>query len=215
MIGTGWDVRINNIYIKASIPEGATKEDIRVFGHGPLTGESEITDSRNVEFKVPAVSAGTFVETRVMFPNKLVPDSKNIVPKDALQDILTHEKKLAEEANLERERAREYVKQQQEKQKGCLLLVVLFSILLPLWFVIIIYVYLKYDREFRHSFSVNITENYRRIHSCRNECTHEYGQKYIHEILCINLWIWLGKGIFCLKLVVDRKSLLGLKLLIT
>jgi len=76
MIGTGWDVRINNIYIKASIPEGATKEDIRVFGHGPLTGESEITDSRNVEFKVPAVSAGTFVETRVMFPNKLVPDSK-------------------------------------------------------------------------------------------------------------------------------------------
>lgn len=153
MIGTQWDVPINDIYIKVTIPKGATEEDVRVFGHGPLTGESEIIDSENVEFKVPEISAGTFVETRVMFPNKLVPDAKNFISKNALEDILAHEKKLAEEANLEREKARDYVRQlEEERLKQYRIGSTIFSLLLPLWLILIVYIYIKYDKEFKHSF---------------------------------------------------------------
>jgi uncharacterized membrane protein len=213
MIGTGWDVRINNIYIKVSIPEGATKEDIRVFGHGPLTGESEIIDSRNIEFKVPVVSAGTFVETRVMFPNKLVPDSKNIVPEDALQDILTHEKELAEEANLERERAREYVKQQQEKQRKLSLIgSILFGILLPLWFVLIIYIYLKYDREFRHGF---FGQYYRELPGeytpAEMSVLMSMGKVYPRDIMATLMDLVRKRYLFLEEVNVDRKSLFGTK----
>ncbi len=213
MIGTGWDVRINNIYIKVSMPEGATKEDIRVFGHGPLTGESEIIDSRNIEFKVPVVSVGTFVETRVMFPNKLVPNSKNIVSKDALQDILAHEKKLAEEANLERERAREYLKQQQEKQRKLSLIgSILFGILLPLWFVLIIYIYLKYDREFRHSF---FGQYYRELPGeytpAEMSVLMSMGRVYPRDIMATLMDLIRKKYLLLEEVSVDRKSLFGSK----
>ena len=49
-----------------------------------LIGESSILDSSNVEFKVPSVSPGTFVETLVLFPIKLVPLASNIVNENAL-----------------------------------------------------------------------------------------------------------------------------------
>lgn len=213
MIGTSWDVRINNIYIKISIPEGVTKEDIRVFGHGPLTGESEIIDSRNIEFKVPAVSAGTFVETRVMFPNKLVPDSKNIVPKDALQDILTHEKKLAQEANLERERAREYLRQRQEKQRKLSLIgSILFGIFLPLWFVLILHIYLKYDREFRHGF---FGQYYRELPGeytpAEMSVLMSMGRVHPRDIMATLMDLVRKRYLLLEEVSVDRKSLFGTK----
>jgi len=213
MIGTGWDVRINNIYIKVTIPEGATKEEISVFAHGPLTGESEIVDSRNVEFKVPVVSAGTFVETRVMFPNKLVPNSKNIVSKDALQDILTHERKLAEEANLERERAREHVKQEEEKQRRLSLAgSILFGVLLPLWLVLMIYIYLKYDREFRHSF---FGKYYRELPGeytpAEMSVLMSMGRVYPRDIMATLMDLVRKRYLLLEEVNVDKKSLFGVR----
>lgn len=153
MIGTGWEVPIENIHIRISLPKGATKEDIRVFGHGPLTGESEIIDSQNVEFRVPEISPKVFMETRVLFPNKLVPDSKNILSTNALQDILSQEKELAKKANMEREEAREFLRMQERKIKNLALLgKVLLGLLLPLWFLLMIFIYIKYDKEFKHRF---------------------------------------------------------------
>lgn len=164
LIDTGWKTRLENIYIRITLPEGALKEDIKVFAHGPLTGESSIIDARNVEFKVPDVSPGTFAETLVVFPPKLVPGSGNVVNKDALPGIMENEQKLADEANKIRENARNQVQDQQERQRqqelelsrlasavgpfGMIAAILLFLF----WFFLIIYIYIKYDRELKHNF---------------------------------------------------------------
>ena len=37
IVDSGWDIPLNNINITITIPEGAAREDLRVFAHGPLT----------------------------------------------------------------------------------------------------------------------------------------------------------------------------------
>lgn len=153
LVDTGWQTKLDNIDIKITLPEGALKEQIRVFAHGPLTGESSILDARTLAFTVPSVSPGTFVETLVLFPTKLVPLAKNTVQKNALDDILANEAKLAEEANLLREQAKQQVIKEEQSLARRKAVGLPLSILLFLaWFVLIIYIYLKYDRELRHSF---------------------------------------------------------------
>ncbi len=105
MVGKNWETTVNNVKINITLPEGALKEDIRVFAHGPLTGESRIIDGQSSEFTVPSVSPGTFFETRVLFPAKLLPESSNQVDKNVLQEILDQEGIWAREANEQREKA--------------------------------------------------------------------------------------------------------------
>ena len=104
IIDSGWDIPLNNITITITIPEGAQKEDLRVFAHGPLTGSSEIVDGRTFYFTVPSVS-GRFVETLAIFPRDLIPASTNTFDRNELETILENEQRLADEANKEREEA--------------------------------------------------------------------------------------------------------------
>ncbi len=104
MIDSGWDVGINNITITMTIPEGATKEDLKVFAHGPLTGESIIVDSRTFTFKAPYLG-GEFLETLVIFPPELIGSSTNGFDEVKLPQILENEQVLADEANQQREEA--------------------------------------------------------------------------------------------------------------
>ena len=160
MIDTGWQVRLENIYIKVNIPEGAGREDIKVFAHGPLTGVSKILDEWNAEFTVPYVDPGTFVETRVLFPTAIVPNARKIIQKDALEDIMKTEAELAEKANRQREEARKYIREQEEKRLKKEAMIkrlrpvgnILTAVLFVFWFFIIIRIYLKYDRELKPSF---------------------------------------------------------------
>lgn len=96
IIDSGWDVDIDNVYILISLPAGAKKEEIRVFGHGPLTGKSRIINSESVDFIVPILPASSFLETRVLFPTTLVSGSSNVQNKEAFAEI------MAEEANLKK-----------------------------------------------------------------------------------------------------------------
>jgi len=164
VIGTEWQTRLDNIKIKVTLPSGATKEELKVFAHGPLEGESTILDSSNVEFKVPSVSPGTFVETLVLFPVKLVPLASNIKNENALPRIMANEASLADKANIAREDAREYEKWEiqnniEKQAQRDLNLKQMKSIGNPLailfilaWFLIISYIYKKYDEEFKQDF---------------------------------------------------------------
>jgi hypothetical protein len=110
-------------------------------------------DSRNVEFKVPSVSPGVFVETLVLFPTKLVPEAKNVVNENALERIMANEGKLAEEANIIREEARQQVQREEElREKLRSVGTVLSILLIILWFPVIFHIYRKYDKELSHSF---------------------------------------------------------------
>lgn len=167
LVDSNWDVSLNNILINIRLPEGARQDEIRVFGHGPLTGESRIKDDRNVVFELAYSTPGYWVETRVLFPAGLVPQSSNIKDEEALPRVMEEEKKLADEANREREMARaqvaEYERRRLEEEKrraaeqarkdamrplGNALVGALFLS----WFAVIIYIYIKYDKEYEHSF---------------------------------------------------------------
>lgn len=116
IIDSGWDIPLNNINITVTIPEGAAREDLRVFAHGPLTGESAIVDNRTFSFTVPSVG-GEFVETLVIFPPELIPESTNVFDRDELQTILTREGRLADEANERREEAQREIEEQRKREE--------------------------------------------------------------------------------------------------
>lgn len=167
IIDKGWDVSLSNIVINITLPEGAKQEEIKVFGHGPLTGGSKIIDAAHVQFTSNYSTPGNVIETLVLFPISLVPQCTNITAEDALPGIMANEKNLAEEANAEREQARKDVADYQQRQKeleqerlaeqaridairptGNAIAIVLFL----LWFVLIFYIYFKYDKELKHNF---------------------------------------------------------------
>lgn len=146
IIDSGWDVPLNNINIKIVLPEESKKEDLRVFAHGPLTGTSEIYDNRTLLFDVPNVY-GEFVETLVVFNRDIVPNSTNIINKDELDNILENEKVLADEANEEREKAKEEIakieKQETLKDK----FKVFFISLIVIAVILIIAAIRKFSKE--------------------------------------------------------------------
>ena len=55
---------------------------------------------------MPSISPGTFIETLVLFPVKLVPGATNIKDENALPRIMANEASLADEANITRESAK-------------------------------------------------------------------------------------------------------------
>lgn len=150
IVDSNWDVPLNNITLNISVPGGASKEDIKVFGHGSLLGESKIVDGQKVIFTVPYVYPGEMVETLVLFPTKLVPEAQRIVNEDALPRIMSNEKILADEANAEREEAKKQIAREGiQKSIGNGITTVAFI----LWFPIIIYIYIKYDKELKSNFN--------------------------------------------------------------
>lgn len=106
VIDRNWDVPLKDITIEVRIPEGATKDELKVFAHGPLEGYSEIIDDRTFSFYVGEIMPGTFVETLAIFPPDLIPDSQKVFSRDELPAILENEQRLADEANRIREEAR-------------------------------------------------------------------------------------------------------------
>ena len=142
VIGRNWECELNNVKITISLPEGAVKEDLKAFAHGPLTGSSKIINGNTIEFIVPSVPANTFVETIALFPPSLTPDSVKKSADTHLATVIARENKLADEANKQREQARQAV----------YIETVIIGLLFALWLVIIIYLYIKYDKELKPEF---------------------------------------------------------------
>lgn len=160
LVGQEWQVGLENVHAVITLPEGAAAEELKVFAHGPLTGESKIVDGRTLDFAIPRLSPGETMETLVLFPVKLVPEADKKIDKDALPGIMENERKNAEEANKVREEARKQVQEYERRQAleqarrdslssiGIPLALLLFVI----WFPFMALIYIKYDRELKHGF---------------------------------------------------------------
>lgn len=99
-IGSGWDYGIDDVNINISLPGEA--ETLKIFGHGPLNGYSEITSINSATLTVSNLRSGEQVDARVLFDNFLV-TPKKVVNENKLESILSEEAELAVEANLKRE----------------------------------------------------------------------------------------------------------------
>ena len=107
MVGKNWKNNIKNIEVIIELPKEISKEKIYAFGHGPLTGNIEILNGKQISYTLKNYYSGEFVETNILFPKNLISkvDKKYIKNYNAFNNIMTMEKRLAEEANIEREKA--------------------------------------------------------------------------------------------------------------
>ena len=107
MVGENWEKSIRNVQVIVELPEEISKEKIYAFGHGPLTGNVEILNGKEIKYTLENYYPGEFLETNILFPKELVSEinKKYIKNKNAFSEIMEMEKNFAEEANRERDRA--------------------------------------------------------------------------------------------------------------
>ena len=73
VIGSGWDKPTGKATVNVHLPEAvASKNDIRVYGHGPLSGWAEIVDERTARFTATDIGSRQFLEVRIIWPASLV-----------------------------------------------------------------------------------------------------------------------------------------------
>lgn len=137
-MGRETEVIIRDFKVDFKLPKGANYDDIKVFAHGPLSGNIQKLDDENIVIFVDKMPPNTFVEARILFPTKLIEKSTKIVDKDALGPILEEEGRWAKEANTKRQRARA--------------LISISFIYAIIEIFLIVFIYFKYDREFKTSF---------------------------------------------------------------
>jgi len=72
-IGGGWEKPTRNASITVHLPAPvASKDDLLVYGHGPLSGVATILDMQTARFTATNVKAGQFLEIRMAWPSGLV-----------------------------------------------------------------------------------------------------------------------------------------------
>ncbi|HDT12950.1 MAG TPA: DUF2207 domain-containing protein, partial [Candidatus Aminicenantes bacterium] len=73
VIGDGWDRPARDIRATVILPAPVpSKDDLLVWGHGPLSGRAEIVDARTARFTAPELASRQFFEVRVVWPAGLV-----------------------------------------------------------------------------------------------------------------------------------------------
>jgi uncharacterized membrane protein len=131
-IGTGWDVSTAEAAISVRIP-GASRADLRAWGHGPLNGLVDVMDQQ-VTLAISSLDPETFVEARIVFPPSVSPGA-HFVDAVALPRIIAEEARFARAANLER----------LTPLLNVLAFPVAIGIALLIWFIL----YLRYGKEHR------------------------------------------------------------------
>ena len=64
-IGFDFEIPADIVTGKIVLPQGATKENTKIWAHGPLNGDIEIDDEAIVKFELKYFEANTFVEVRI------------------------------------------------------------------------------------------------------------------------------------------------------
>ena len=73
VIGSGWDRPTRSAVVTIALPaEVKSREDILVYGHGPLSGWAEVVDLRSARFTASNLPAGQYLEIRMAWPAGMV-----------------------------------------------------------------------------------------------------------------------------------------------
>ena len=105
-IGKNFSIPARKVTGYINLPmETETLEDLKVWAHGPLTGNINKISKNQVFFEVDNLSTSDFLEVRMTTPNYVFSESKNNKNTNKLEQILQEETAWAEEANRQREAA--------------------------------------------------------------------------------------------------------------
>lgn len=132
------EVPVNNYKVLIWLPGTVDKNNIKAFAHGPLSGNVEIMQDGVISLIVENLRPNNMVEARVLFSEEALNENARFVDELAFDRIMAEEEKIAEEANRTRLIARILI--------GLAFVFALIEILL------IIYIYQRYDKEFKPDF---------------------------------------------------------------
>jgi uncharacterized membrane protein len=162
MIGVGWDRPTRRVSVEVSLPEeAASKEDILVFGHGPLSGWAEVVDGRTARFTATDLPAGQPLEVRMVWPAGIV----NGVPSSRhnLGSIRQEEARFVQETI---DKARKEKAQSERKKRAFLVGASVWAVWLVLgpliWLLVYHRSWNKIGRDYRFP---DIPEYYRELPS--------------------------------------------------
>lgn len=143
------DKEVKSVSIKLSFEQVSKKEDLRIFVHGPLWGNSIINNDGTIDIKVDNVPKNTIIEINSLFPTQYVPNAKKIYNQNNLDNILKLEEELADHANAYREEAREELKKREASSSKNIGIAVIAIIVSVICFFIL---YIKFDKELPTNF---------------------------------------------------------------
>lgn len=101
-IGKGWAGGVEDAKITINLPD--ISNELKIFGHGPLDGYSEILEDQTLVFHIPYLRSGEAVDARVLFDTDIVHAAK-FQDKPMYETIMANELELAKEADARRARA--------------------------------------------------------------------------------------------------------------
>ncbi|MCX7771893.1 MAG: DUF2207 domain-containing protein [Clostridia bacterium] len=90
-IPKNWEGRISNINITVNLPAYADKYSIVPFLHGVLVGRKTVDSRRTITYNVPDTVPGEYVETRIIFPESVVPNAHITDDNSHMQTIAQEE----------------------------------------------------------------------------------------------------------------------------
>lgn len=125
-IGKNFSIPARKVTGYINLPmETETLEDLKVWAHGPLTGNINKISKNQVFFEVDNLSTSDFLEVRIATPNYVFSESTNNKNTNNLEQILQEETAWAEEANRQREAAQ---KAEEEARVGATIFLTIANI---------------------------------------------------------------------------------------
>ena len=103
-IGKSYRENINDFQVMVYLPQ--SDNDLRVWTHGPLSGQNKIIDSKTVYFNDSNIEPYEPETIRIMFNKDIVPNATKKSGVDGKNYILQYEQKMADSANYEREQGK-------------------------------------------------------------------------------------------------------------
>ena len=102
LLGSYFEENIEDFQVKVHLP--GEDNDVRIWTHGPLTGENKILDNKTLYFKDTNVEKYTDETIRIMFNKDLVPYATKLSNVNGRENILKYEEMMANSANFERDK---------------------------------------------------------------------------------------------------------------
>lgn len=147
-IGSSFVDRLNNVEIQLSIPK--KDQNMKVWAHGELTGNINKIDERTVRANIKKLPPYSPIDIRITFDKEMISYASKKSEEEALSSILKVEEKRAEEANKKREEAKKVI-------FILRLICVVYLIALITWWI---YVYNKYDKEYKTEFNLEYNREF-------------------------------------------------------
>lgn len=137
-IGANRSNAVGQMSVFLTLPPGAAREQIKVWGHGPLEGKVAIDEAGTISLVTKDLPGHRFLEGRVVFPVKLVPQAGNKVNRLVLPEIQKQEE--------------EFVRKTKEEQRNARLRVLAATVLPVAGLVIAGFLYWRYGRRHKPEF---------------------------------------------------------------